>query len=258
VRELAPLACPRDAALRAWDTWPRRRRASLSTRTPRGPTIARRELDASSLPGPDRRREVAPDTGDAIGLSARTGRRRGKTIRWRHLVGADGSDSAVRRALDSVPREYFAANTTSPASGSSRCASMRPGPIASGYFWVFHMAAYTYMAPWLRAPGGARGAAPVISTAAERLGVARDGVPFEGATIEVAYHGCHSRRRAPGGDAAESSRPSGEGSTGIVTGEEVAGACSSPAPGAQDGQVAPHEAAHDRLARWLARPAPRA
>ena len=87
-------------------------------------------------------------------------------------------------------------------------------------------------------------------------------MPFEGATIEVEYHGCHF----PGGvhlagDAAGVvSSLTAEGIyAAIVTGEEVARQV------LEAGASAPKtrrwlrtKRRHDSLARWLARPGPRA
>jgi len=269
VRELAPLGLPADAALRRVGhvAFAGGRAVALDTDATVVHTIARRELGRLQLAwtraaGAEVR---AGSPATAIDLSARTVAVGGKTIRWRHLVGADGSDSAVRRALGlPSPREYFAAEYNVPG---IRLEPLRvecdPGPLANGYFWVFPHAAYTSLgavAPkHLVAPAALR---RYLDGRVERLGVAREGVPFEGATIEVAYHGCHF----PGGvhlagDAAGVvSSLTAEGIYGaIVTGEEVARSVLEPgAPAPKTASWLRTKRRHDRLARWLARPAPRA
>jgi geranylgeranyl reductase len=269
VRELAPLGLPAAAALRSVGhvAFAGGRAVALDTEATVVHTIARRDLGRHQLAwtraaGAEVR---AGSPATAIDLSARTVAVGGKTIRWRHLVGADGSDSAVRRALGlPSPREYFAAEYNVPG---IRLEPLRvecdPGPLANGYFWVFPHAAYTSLgavAPkHLEAPAALR---RYLDGRMERLGVARDGVRFEGATIEVAYHGCHF----PGGvhlvgDAAGVvSSLTAEGIYGaIVTGEEVARCVLEPgAPAPKTASWLRTKRRHDRLARWLARPAPRA
>jgi flavin-dependent dehydrogenase len=91
--------------------------------------------------------------------------------------------------------------------------------------------------------------------------VARGGAPFEGATIEVVYRGCHF----PGGvhlagDAAGVvSSLTAEGIyAAIVTGEEVARRILEPgAPAPKTASWLRTKRRHDALARWLARPGPR-
>jgi len=137
-----------------------------------------------------------------------------------------------------------------------------PARLANGYFWVFPHARYSSLgvvAPkHLVAPATLR---RYLDRRLEELGVARGSAPFEGATIEIEYRGCHF----PGGvhlagDAAGVvSSLTAEGIyAAIVTGEEVARQI------LDSGVAAPKTASwlrtkrrHDALARWLARPGPR-
>jgi len=199
-----------------------------------------------------------------IDLATRTVTVSGHPTRWTHLIGADGADSAVRRALGlPSPREYFAAEYNVPG---LRLEPLRvecdPAELANGYFWVFPHMHYTSLgvvAPkHLVAPSALR---RYLDRRLDRLDVSRSGVPFEGATIEVEYRGCHF----PGGvhlagDAAGVvSSLTAEGIyAAIVTGEEVARRILDPAaPAPKTRRWLRTKRRHDALARWLARPGPR-
>lgn len=269
MHELAPLGLPAGAARRwvghvAFAGGPA---VALDAETTVVYTIPRRELGCRQLAwtraaGAEVR---AGSPAGAIDLAARTVAVGGRTLRWRHLVGADGSDSAVRRALGlSSPREYFAAEYNVPGIQLEPLrVECDPGPLANGYFWVFPHAHYTSIgavAPKHLVPPAAL--RRYLEGRLDRLGVRRDGVPFEGATLEVAYHGCHF----PGdvhlaGDAAGvASALTAEGIYGaIVTGEEVARRILDPrAPAPKTASWLRTKRRHDQLARWLARPRPRA
>jgi geranylgeranyl reductase len=200
----------------------------------------------------------------AIDLAARTVTVAGRSLRWTHLIGADGADSAVRRALGlPSPREYFAAEYNVPG---LRLEPLRvecdPAELANGYFWVFPHASYSSLgvvAPkHLVAPAALR---RYLDRRAGELGVVRGSAPFEGATIEVEYRGCHF----PGGvhlvgDAAGVvSSLTAEGIyAAIVTGEEVARRIlDAGAPAPKTERWLRTKRRHDALARWLACPAPR-
>lgn len=199
-----------------------------------------------------------------LDLASRTATAGGRPLRWRHLIGADGADSAVRRALRlPSPREYFAAEYNVP---EIRLDPLRvecdPGALGNGYFWVFPHAAYTSIgavAPKHLVPPSA--VRRYLDERMARLGVPRGGAPFEGATLEVSYHGCHF----PGdvhlvGDAAGVvSSLTAEGIyAALVTGEEVARTIIEPgAPTRKTASWLRTKRRHDRLARWLARPRPR-
>jgi len=242
------------------------RAVSLDAETTIVHTIPRRDLGRHQLAwarraGADVRAGVAAGQ---IDLAARTVVAAGRRIRWRHLIGADRADSAVRPALGlASPRKYFAAEYNVPG---LRLEPLRvecdPGPLASGYFWVFPHLAYTsfgVVAPkHLVRPAALRA---YLDARLDRLGVPREGVPFEGATLEVDYRGCHF----PGGvhlvgDAA--GVPSSLTAEGIysalVTGEEVARAILDPRSGSpKTTRWLRTKRRHDRLAAWLGRPGPR-
>jgi flavin-dependent dehydrogenase len=226
-------------------------------------TIARRDLGRHQLAWARAAGAEVCAGVPALGLdlASRTAAAGGRPMRWRHLIGADGADSAVRRALRlPSPREYFAAEYNVPG---VRLDPLRvecdPGALANGYFWVFPHAGYTSVgavAPkHLVRPSALR---RYLDGRMDRLGAPRDAVPFEGATLEVAYHGCHF----PGdvhlvGDAAGVvSSLTAEGIyAALVTGEEVARAILEPgAPARKTASWLRTKRRHDRLAHWLARP----
>lgn len=163
-----------------------------------------------------------------IDLKARTLEADGRTIRYRHLIGADGSTSVIRRVLGlASPRAFFA--------GEFNIAGVRlehllvaydSDALASGYFWIFPHDAYTSIGAGahkgLVPPGTIR---PYIVRKLTELGVDPGETPFEGATVEVEFFGFDF----PGnvhlaGDAA--GMPSGLTAEGIyaalITGEEAA------------------------------------
>lgn len=187
----------------------------------------------------------------------------GRPVSWRHLIGADGSDSAVRRALGlPCPRSCFAGeyNLAGRRAGPLRV-ECDPGALGNGYFWVFPHIHYTSIGAV--APKHLVAPARLKRYVEERmagLGVLVD-APFEGATLEVDFRGFHF----PGGvhltgDAAGvASSLTAEGIySALVTGEEVARTILEPR------FDAPRTAAwlrvkrrHDRLSRLLAVPAVR-
>jgi flavin-dependent dehydrogenase len=127
-----------------------------------------------------------------IDLSARTVDVAGGTIRYRTLVGADGSESRVRRALEvPSPRAYFACEYNVPHTRlEPLLVECDPVELAAGYFWVFPHAGYTSIgcgAPKRQvAPRDLR---RILDRHMRALGFAPEAAPFEGATIEVHYPG---------------------------------------------------------------------
>ena len=67
-----------------------------------------------------------------------------KRLRWRHLIGADGSDSAVRRALG-LPhaRAFFAAEYNIPGVRLEPLYVECDPALRGGYYWVFPHQDYT-------------------------------------------------------------------------------------------------------------------
>ena len=145
-------------------------------------------------------------------------------------MGADGADSAVRRALGlPSPRAYFAAeyNVPGPADSTPLRVECDPAGLGGGYFWVFPHERYTSIG----AVAAKRSVPPAavlrryLDRRMEALGLANAGCAVRGATLEVACHGFHFPGRVHlAGDAA--GVPSALTAEGIyaalVTGEEVA------------------------------------
>jgi geranylgeranyl reductase len=192
-----------------------------------------------------------------LDLGRRTACIGGQPVRWRHLIGADGADSAVRRALGvPSPRECFAAEYN--------VAGVRLEPLrvevdpdlAGGYFWVFPHSDYTSIGAVASKhkvrPSALR---RYLDRRAAALGVQPVAAPFEAATIEVEFRGLHF----PGdvhlaGDAAGvASSLTAEGIyAALLTGEEVArGILSRTYPAERTRRWLAVKRRHDRLERAL-------
>jgi flavin-dependent dehydrogenase len=191
---------------------------------------------------------------DLAGRSATAGDR---PLRWRHLIGADGADSAVRRALGlSHARHCFAAEYNIPGLRLEPLHVECDPALRGGYFWVFPHERYTSIGAvamkHIVRPGELKA---YVDRRLSGLGVSTAAAPFEGATLEVEFRGLHF----PGdvhlaGDAA--GVPSALTAEGIysalLTGEEVARRILEPgyrsAPVARWLRV---KRRHDRFARLL-------
>jgi flavin-dependent dehydrogenase len=152
----------------------------------------------------------------------------GRPLRYRHLIGADGSGSTVRRALGlPCPRRLFAGEFKVPShQAADLVVEFDAGVLASGYFWVFPHEEYTSIGA-----GGHKGKVrparirPYLQERMAALRIDPGTTPYEGAAIEIDFLGFHF---ADGvhlvGDAAGT--PSGLTAEGIypalITGEEVA------------------------------------
>ncbi len=127
-----------------------------------------------------------------IDLDARTLEVGGARIRWRRLIGADGSRSTVRRALGvPSPRVFFAAEYNVPGLLLEHLAVSNDSTgLASGYFWVFPHEDYTSVGAGIHKalipPTSLR---PYIDRRMRALGVDPGDTPYEGATIEIAHPG---------------------------------------------------------------------
>jgi flavin-dependent dehydrogenase len=229
-------------------------------------TLSRRELGAyqsawTRAAGADVRVGCSVRELDLVRRTALVG---GRRIRWRHLIGADGSDSAVRRSLGlPSPRVYFAAEYNLPDVRLEPLRVECDRALAGGYFWVFPHTNYTSVGAV--APKHIVRPARLRSYLDARL---RDfdlgdrGAPLEGATLEVDFRGLHfSGGVHLAGDAA--GVPSALTAEGIysalITGEGVARGIVDPAyRAARVGRWLRVKRRHDRLAAFLRQPSARA
>ena len=193
---------------------------------------------------------------DLAGKTAVVG---GVRMGWRRLIGADGSDSAVRRALGlPSPRVCFAAEYNLPGVRLEPLRVECDRDLGGGYFWVFPHDDYTSV--------GAVASKHVVRPAAlrayldARLGsmhLAPGGAPLEGATLEVDFRGLHFAGGVHlAGDAA--GVPSALTAEGIysalLTGEEVARRIIDPAhPSPRVGRWLRIKRRHDGFAAFLRR-----
>ena len=185
-------------------------------------------------------------------------------VAWRHLIGADGSDSAVRRALGlPSPRICFAAEYNLKGVRLDPLRVECDRALGGGYFWVFPHQDYTSVgavAPkHVVRPARLRA---YLDARLETLRVSRQGEVLEGATLEVDFPGLHFAGGVHlAGDAA--GVPSSLTAEGIysalLTGEEVARGILDPSyrsvPFRRWLRV---KRRHDRLAAFLRRPSARA
>jgi geranylgeranyl reductase len=210
-------------------------------------TVSRRALgrhlaERTRRAGADVRAGVAASHVDLEGRTVAAG---GRTIRYRTLIGADGSESRVRHALGlPCPRAYFACEYNVPR---TRLEPLRvecdPVELAAGYFWVFPHADYTSIGCGaLKRQVPPRELHRILDRRMRELGFAPDVAPFEGATIELHYPGTTFRGGVHlVGDAAGLASPlTAEGIyPALVSGEEVAQRILEP------------KYAMPRLRRWL-------
>jgi flavin-dependent dehydrogenase len=209
-------------------------------------TVPRRELGRHQLrwaraAGADVR-SASPVT--ALDFDRRTACIGGQPVRWRHLVGADGADSAVRRALRvPSPRECFAAEYNLPGLRLEPLRVEVDRELAGGYFWVFPHCDYTSIG----AVASKRKVRPsnlrrFLERRIAGMGVQIGSAPFEAATIEVEFRGLHfpGNVHLAGDAAGVASALTAEGIyAALLTGEEVARGILSPTYSAE------------RTRRWL-------
>jgi geranylgeranyl reductase len=185
-------------------------------------------------------------------------------VRWRHLIGADGADSAVRRALGlPTPRVYFAAEYNLPGVRLEPLRVECDPALGGGYFWVFPHHDYTSVgavaSKHVVRPTVLRG---YLDSRLEGLGLSHHGQPFEGATLEVDCRGLHFAGGVHlAGDAA--GVPSSLTAEGIysalLTGEEVARGILDPSHvSLRLNRWLRVKRRHDRFAALLRRPSARA
>jgi len=262
VRELAPLGLPAELGLTCMGHvafaggLPRVLDASAAVVR----TVARSDLGRWQL-GCTRRAGAEVRAGTpAVGLDleSRSVSVGGRMLRYRHLFGADGADSAVRRALGLPhPRACFAAEYNVP---DLRLEPLRvecdPDALANGYFWVFPHERYTSIgavAPKRVVPPGA--VRRYLSARASSLGADPDRTPFEAATLEVHFAGFDFPNgvHLVGDAAGVPSALTAEGIySALVTGEETARRVLEPGfPSPKTTSWLKVKRAHDRLSGAL-------
>jgi flavin-dependent dehydrogenase len=196
----------------------------------------------------------------SIDLRMRTVLAGQRWLGWRHLIGADGADSSVRRALGlPSPREYFAAEyNVSGLHLDPLRVECDPDRLGNGYFWVFPHAGYTSLGAvaakrLVRPPALCR----YLEARVAELGVSLEGVPLEGATLEVEFRGVQFENgvHLVGDAAGMPSSLTAEGIYGaLVSGEEVARAILEPRyPARKIRRWLSVKRRHDHLARVLGR-----
>jgi geranylgeranyl reductase len=222
-------------------------------------TLSRRELGAfqsrwARAAGADVRADCTVRELDLEGRTAVVG---GSRMRWRHLIGADGSDSAVRRALGlPSPRICFAAEYNLAGRRLDPLRVECDPALGGGYFWVFPHTDYTSVG----AVAPKRVVRPTrlrsyLESRLRDLGVRTGEAPLEAATLEVDFRGLHFEQGIHlAGDAA--GVPSALTAEGIyaalITGEEVARDILEPGRRtARLGRWLRVKRRHDRLALFL-------
>jgi geranylgeranyl reductase len=209
-------------------------------------TLSRRELGCHQA-GWTRAAGAEVRAGCAVrqlDLDARTALVDGMRIRWSHLLGADGSDSGVRRALG-LPhaRACFAAEYNLPGVRLEPLHVECDPALRGGYFWVFPHRDYTSIGAVAERhavrPAELRA---YVDQRLARLGLSDRGAPFEGATLEVEFRGFHfpGNVHLAGDAAGVPSSLTAEGIySALLTGEEVAR------------QILEPRYRSARVARWL-------
>lgn len=232
VRELEGLGLPRGAGLDsvAHASFEGETPAPLDAEHARIRTLARERLGQHQAEwafraGAEIRTDAPVSAIDPVHRTITVG---GCTLRYRHLVGADGSRSTVRRALGlRSPRTFFAGEFNIPRLWRDQLfIEFDSDALASGYFWIFPHEEYTSIGAGankgLIPPATIR---PFLERRMAEMGIDPGDTPYEGATIEVhpvGFHFPHGMHLV--GDAA--GMPSGLTAEGIyaalITGEEVA------------------------------------
>ena len=265
VRELQALCLPTDVGLvlLAHASFAREQLVPLDARRAVIRTVARRTLGAyqaawARLAGAEIRTTTPVSR---IDLDARTLDAGGRAIRYRHLIGADGSASTVRRALRlPSPRNFYAAEfNVSDVRLPHLEVAYDSAVLTSGYFWIFPHEDYTSVGAGahkgLVPPSHIR---PYLERRLRGLHVDVGTTPYEGATIEVEHHGFDFAGGVHlAGDAAGvASGLTGEGIyAALVTGEEVARRILEPGyPRPKTRAWMRMKRAHDAIGRlWLRR-----
>lgn len=263
VRELAALGLPRDAGLESvgFVSFAGEPLGTPNVEVATVRTLARQELGRLQAAWTRRAgAEILTATpATRLDLGARTIRAGDRVMRYEWLIGADGSDSAVRRAAGlRCRRDYFAGELNVPG---VRLTPLRiecdARALANGYFWVFPHRDHTSIG----AVAPTRAVRPAdlrryLERRAADLRLEVGTTRFEGATLEVEPVrfdlGCGAYLA---GDAA--GLPSALTAEGIyaavVSGEEVGRMLLDPGyPAPKTRAWLRAKRAHDRVARALA------
>jgi flavin-dependent dehydrogenase len=199
-----------------------------------------------------------------IDLAARCVTANGTRVGFRHLIGADGSASVVRRALGlPSPRALVAAEYNIAGLRQDELLVIADSAhLASGYFWIFPHTDYASIgavAPKdLVRPDSLQ---PYLDRRLADLGLDAGATPLEALAIEVEYVGLDFPNGVHlAGDAA--GLPSGLTAEGIypalISGEETAGRILEPGrPRPRTRSWLRGKLLHDTIARLGRRPAPR-
>ncbi|HEX7048747.1 MAG TPA: NAD(P)/FAD-dependent oxidoreductase [Longimicrobiales bacterium] len=197
-----------------------------------------------------------------IDVAASTLEVAGRRIRYRHLIGADGSRSVVRRALGiPSPRAFYAAEfNVRGARADHLFVETDAATLGSGYFWVFPHSDYVSIGAGVH-KAAVRPAVirPYLERRIDAIGIARGETPYEGATIEVDFAGFDFAGgvHLVGDAAGVASGLTGEGIyAALVTGEETARRILEPSfPPSKTRAWLRIKRIHDAIARaWLRRP----
>jgi geranylgeranyl reductase len=196
VRELEGLGLPADAGcpLLAHARFPQEGTIPLDPELAVVRTLARRSLGEmqarwARAAGADVRSGAAVSQLD---LKERTLEVGGRRLRYRHLIGADGTRSAVRRALGlRSPRDFYAAEYNLPGIRLEQLlVACDSAALGSGYFWIFPHADYTSIgagaSKTIVPPARIR---PYLEAKLAELGLEAGTTPYEGATIEIEFAG---------------------------------------------------------------------
>jgi flavin-dependent dehydrogenase len=149
----------------------------------------------------------------------------GSAVRFRFLVGADGSASLVRRFLGLAPEYYSGMHYLLPGTFDRMVWFFMPRLIATGYAWIIphttSLSAGVYFNPRRVA---VKNAWEALHRCLDRYGVKRGSVQPESAPINCRYHGLQFDNFFLTGDAAGlPSAATGEGiAYALASGEEAA------------------------------------
>lgn len=193
-------------------------------------TLSRRALGAWQLgvslgAGAQVRTVSAGTDFDFAGHTVRVNR--SGAIRYRYLIAADGSRSAVRRALGlPTPRAFFAAEYNIPGRRDEELSVYFDSErLGTGYFWVFPHTDYTsYGAGAFKHAVAPRDVCAYIEKRLAAMGIDPGETPLEAFCLECDYRGMRFNDVSLVGDAAGLVSPlTGEGIyAALVSGEEVA------------------------------------